>query len=204
MCFLIILQTTSFWSCPYKFIFWWALSSLLVDGHPLTESNLSSALMQTERESHLVSLFLLEQKFYWTRTPHYDIFFSFFFLEGIWNILFKDFYVGWTSLDLILILFFFFSYSFLKKQPTFVNLLFHIEVQLVNSLLQFQVDCKGTQPYIYMCPFSPRLPSHPGWHKHWAEFHLLYSKSLLVIYFIYLKHIFLIIYLGFTEQHVGF
>ena len=26
----------------------------------------------------------------------------------------------------------------------------------------FQVDCKGTQPFIYMYPFSPKLPSHPG------------------------------------------
>ena len=28
----------------------------------------------------------------------------------------------------------------------------------------FQVDSKGTQPYIHMYPFSPKLPSHPGCH----------------------------------------
>ena len=28
-------------------------------------------------------------------------------------------------------------------------------------MLQFQVDSKGPQPYLYMYPFSPTLPSHP-------------------------------------------
>ena len=31
---------------------------------------------------------------------------------------------------------------------------------------------EGTQPYVYMYPFSPRLPSHPGWH-------ITNSRSLL-------------------------
>ena len=31
-------------------------------------------------------------------------------------------------------------------------------------LWQFQVDSEGTQPHTYMYPFSPKLPSHPGWH----------------------------------------
>jgi len=26
------------------------------------------------------------------------------------------------------------------------------------------VDCKGTQPYIHVYPYSPKLPSHPGCH----------------------------------------
>ena len=26
------------------------------------------------------------------------------------------------------------------------------------------MDSKGTQPYIYMYPFSPKLPSYPGHH----------------------------------------
>ena len=29
---------------------------------------------------------------------------------------------------------------------------------------QFQVDCKGTQPHIYMYPFSAKLPSYPGYY----------------------------------------
>ena len=29
-------------------------------------------------------------------------------------------------------------------------------------LLEFQMDSKGTQPYIYMYPVSPKLSSHPG------------------------------------------
>ena len=29
-------------------------------------------------------------------------------------------------------------------------------------LWQFQADSKGTQSCIYMHPFSPKLPSHPG------------------------------------------
>ena len=66
--------------------------------------SLSSALTQRARAIWCLFLFLLEHQCYWTGTPHYDLFFSFFSLEGIWNILFKDFYVGWTGLDLILIL----------------------------------------------------------------------------------------------------
>ena len=31
-------------------------------------------------------------------------------------------------------------------------------------LRKFQVDSKGTQPYIYMYAFFPKLPSHPGCH----------------------------------------
>ena len=31
-------------------------------------------------------------------------------------------------------------------------------------LHQFRLDSKGTQPYTYMYPFSPKLTSHPGGH----------------------------------------
>ena len=33
-------------------------------------------------------------------------------------------------------------------------------------LWSFQVSGKGTQPYTHMYPylFSPKTPSHPGWH----------------------------------------
>ena len=34
----------------------------------------------------------------------------------------------------------------------------------ITVLCYFQVDSKGTQPYLYMYPFSPKLPSHPGCH----------------------------------------
>ena len=32
----------------------------------------------------------------------------------------------------------------------------------LTMLWQFQADSKGTQLYVYMYPFSPKLPSHPG------------------------------------------
>ena len=44
---------------------------------------------------------------------------------------------------------------------------------------------EGTQPFIYMYPFSPKLPSHPGCHITLTEFSELYSRSLLVIHFKY-------------------
>ena len=34
----------------------------------------------------------------------------------------------------------------------------------LTMLWQFQLNNQGTQPYIYMYPFSPKLPSHPGCH----------------------------------------
>ena len=34
----------------------------------------------------------------------------------------------------------------------------------LTMLWQFQVDSKGTQPYTYVYPFSPKLPSYPGCH----------------------------------------
>ena len=47
------------------------------------------------------------------------------------------------------------------------------------------MNSKGTQPYIYIYPFSPKLPSHQAATEHWAEFPVLYSRSLLVIHFRY-------------------
>ena len=38
---------------------------------------------------------------------------------------------------------------------------------------------RGTQPYIHMDPFSPKLPSHPGCPIHWAEFPGLYHPYFL-------------------------
>ena len=37
----------------------------------------------------------------------------------------------------------------------------HIGVQQIKNV-NFKLNSKGTQPYIYMYPFSPKLPSHPG------------------------------------------
>ena len=44
---------------------------------------------------------------------------------------------------------------------TFYFVLGHSQLTMVK---QFQVNCEGTQPYINMYPFSPKLPSHPGCH----------------------------------------
>ena len=35
-----------------------------------------------------------------------------------------------------------------------------------------------TQPYIYMCPFSPRSPPIQAATQQWAAFHVLYSRLL--------------------------
>ena len=35
---------------------------------------------------------------------------------------------------------------------------------MINNVVSFQVDSKGTQPYIYIYPFSPKLPSYPDCH----------------------------------------
>ena len=47
-------------------------------------------------------------------------------------------------------------FIFLKK-----SLYFILECCQLTMLWSFQVDNKGTQPYIYMCPFFSKLPSHP-------------------------------------------
>ena len=38
------------------------------------------------------------------------------------------------------------------------------------------VSGEGAQPYIYMYPFSPKSPSHPGWHI----FYFLYKVTMKV------------------------
>ena len=44
----------------------------------------------------------------------------------------------------------------------------------------------GTQPYTYMCPFSPKLPSHPGCHVTLSRVPCAaYSRALLVVCFKY-------------------
>ena len=49
----------------------------------------------------------------------------------------------------------------------------------------FQVDSKWTQPYTYMYPFSPKLPSHPGCHITLSRVFCTIQKVLLVIHFKY-------------------
>ena len=51
------------------------------------------------------------------------------------------------------------------------------------TLWWFQMKTEGTQLYIHICAFSPKLPSHQDiktvtWH--WAQSHVLCSASLLV------------------------
>ena len=46
-----------------------------------------------------------------------------------------------------------------KKRKIFK---FYIWVEAVNNVVIVSGELQGTQPFIYMYPFSPRLPSHPG------------------------------------------
>ena len=52
----------------------------------------------------------------------------------------------------------------------------------LTMLWQFQVNSKGTQPYIFLDPFFPKLPSHPGCH-------VTISRVYLdILYFLYLPY----------------
>ena len=46
----------------------------------------------------------------------------------------------------------------------FLMFYFALEYSQLTTLLQFQVDSKGTEPHVYMSPFSSKHPSHPGCH----------------------------------------
>ena len=46
----------------------------------------------------------------------------------------------------------------------FFTFYFISEYSQLTMLWWFQVDCKGTQPYIYMYLLSPKHPSNPGCH----------------------------------------
>ena len=50
-------------------------------------------------------------------------------------------------------------------------------------LWQFQVNSEVTQSYIHMYQFSPKWPPIQAATQHWAEFHMLYSKSMVAIHF---------------------
>ena len=53
-----------------------------------------------------------------------------------------------------------------------------------------------TQPYIYVYPFSPRLPSHPGCHITWSR-----VPCVLVVHFKY-SSVYIRQFLLETEPHV--
>ena len=46
----------------------------------------------------------------------------------------------------------------------FKTFYFILEYSWLTMLWSFQVDSKGTQPYIHIYPISPKLLSHPGCH----------------------------------------
>ena len=74
--------------------------------------------------------------------------------------------------------------KFKKLFYSLLLLYFVLESSWLTRLWQFPVDSKGTQLYIYTCIHSPpdSLPIQAAtWH--WAEFPVLYSRSLLVIHF---------------------
>ena len=48
------------------------------------------------------------------------------------------------------------------------------------------MDSKEAQPYIYISPLSPKLPFTQVATWHWAEFPVLYSRTLLVIHIKYI------------------
>ena len=51
------------------------------------------------------------------------------------------------------------------------------------------MDSRGTQPYLYIYPFSLKLPSHPGW----AEFPVLFSRILLLVIHFKYSRVFMLI-----------
>ena len=42
--------------------------------------------------------------------------------------------------------------------------IFYFVLSWFTTLWSFQANSEGTQPYIYMYPFSPKVPSYPGCH----------------------------------------
>ena len=52
-------------------------------------------------------------------------------------------------------------YLFLPRPQTFN---FVSGYSQLTTLWLFPVKSKGSQPYVHIHPFSPKPPSHPGWH----------------------------------------
>ena len=84
----------------------------------------------------------------------------------------------------------------------FFNFFLILEYNQLAMLRWFLVDSKRTQPYLYMYPFSPKLPSHPGCHTILSRVHVQYSRSLLVIHFKY-STVFLLILNSLTIESNG-
>ena len=77
------------------------------------------------------------------------------------------FWVNFLCKGKILFFFFFWPMNSWLLQHFFFNFLtfyFVSGYSRLTMLWQFRVNNKVTQPYMYMCPFSPKLPSLPGCH----------------------------------------
>ena len=48
------------------------------------------------------------------------------------------------------------------KEIFFLTFYSMLGAELINNVMIVSGKQQGTQPYIYVYPFSPRLPSHPG------------------------------------------
>ena len=80
---------------------------------------------------------------------------------------------------------FLFFVFFCSSIRTFLALYFILVYSQLTMLWWFQVDSKGTQPYTYMYPFFPKLPSHPGCHITLGRVPCAIQRSLMVIHFTY-------------------
>ena len=56
-------------------------------------------------------------------------------------------------------------YVLLKQAVIFFNFLFYIGVQSISNAVIVSGGQQRTQPYTYMQPFFPKLPSHSGKHS---------------------------------------
>ena len=82
----------------------------------------------------------------------------------------------------------FFHWLTLSVSIYFLNLYFILEYSWLTMLCQFHVYSKVIQLYIYMYLFFFKYFSQFFFHfntEYWAVFPVLYSRSLLVIYFKY-------------------
>lgn len=66
---------------------------------------------------------------------------------------------------------------FSNTLSSFFNLRFVLEYSRVTILGWFQENTEGTQPCVFLYPFSRKLPSHPGCPWHWGEFPVLHTWS---------------------------
>ena len=63
---------------------------------------------------------------------------------------------------------------------------FYIYSRLTNNVVIISSK-QQTQPYMYIYPFFPKCPSLPGCHITMSRVSVLYSRSLLVIYSLYMR-----------------